>query len=114
MLFSIMARNANIQNFLVEIPLCLLGMGQLFFLLYFGDRLLDASSSVSAAAFKSEWFTKSIKNQKKLQFIIMRAQRPQTLNFLGNNFLVASIYLFSQICQKAWATFNILRTTISK
>ncbi|KAG5669168.1 hypothetical protein PVAND_017063 [Polypedilum vanderplanki] len=41
-LFSIMANNASLKTSIVELPLLTTGMGQLFFLLYFGDRLIDA------------------------------------------------------------------------
>lgn len=44
MMFSLIAHNARIQNFLSEIPLVTCGMSQLFFVLYFGDRLIDAVS----------------------------------------------------------------------
>lgn len=48
------------------------------------------------AAYNSEWYGKSIQHQKKILFIIMRAQRPQMIT-MGNGFLVASIMLFSQV-----------------
>ena len=49
------------------------------------------------AAYKSEWYTRSIKIQKKVLFIIMRARRPQSLNVGGNDVMVASMLLFSQV-----------------
>lgn len=47
MLFSLIESNANITNYLVEGPLVTVGVTQLFLILYFGDRLLDAVSSAS-------------------------------------------------------------------
>lgn len=44
MMFSLLAHNASLQNFLLEVPLVTTGMSQLFFVLYFGDRLIDAVS----------------------------------------------------------------------
>ena len=44
MMFSLIASNARIGNFLMEGPLVTAGMSQLFFVLYFGDRLIDAVS----------------------------------------------------------------------
>ncbi|KAL7039239.1 hypothetical protein ACKWTF_009841 [Chironomus riparius] len=112
MMFSLIAHNAKITNFMMEVPLVTAGMSQLFFVLYFGDRLMEATAQISNAAYKSEWFSASMKIQKKIGFIILRGQRPQTLNVGGNDVMVASMLLFSQICQKAWGAFNILRTTV--
>lgn len=55
------------------------------------------TSQISNAAYKSEWFTMSIQNKKKIAFIILRGQKPQTLSVGGNNGLVASMLLFSQV-----------------
>jgi hypothetical protein len=68
---------------------------------------------IAGAVYKNDWFTKSVANQKRILFLMMRAQRPQTLN-VGNDMMIASMLLFSQICQKAWAAFNILRTTVAR
>jgi hypothetical protein len=46
MLFSLIASNARLQTYLMEIPLVTAGMSQLFFVLYFGDRLIDAVINV--------------------------------------------------------------------
>ena len=58
---------------------------------------LCKTSQISNAAYKSDWFAASIKVQKKIGFIILRGQRPQTLNVGGNNVMVASMLLFSQV-----------------
>lgn len=42
LLFSLVVSNASITNYLLEVPMMTVGMCQLFFLLYFGDRLIDA------------------------------------------------------------------------
>lgn len=42
MMFSLIAHNAKITNFMMEGPLVTAGMSQLFFVLYFGDRLMEA------------------------------------------------------------------------
>jgi len=42
MMFSLIAHNAKITNFMMEVPLVTAGMSQLFFVLYFGDRLMEA------------------------------------------------------------------------
>ncbi|XP_070498763.1 odorant receptor 10-like [Chironomus tepperi] len=112
MMFSLIAHNAKITNIMMEVPLVTAGMSQLFFVLYFGDRLMEATAQISNAAYQSEWFSTSTKIQKKIGFIILRGQKPQTLNVGGNNVMVASMLLFSQICQKAYGAFNILRTTV--
>lgn len=44
LMFSLIVSNASIQNYITEIPLMTAGMSQLFFLMYFGDRLIDAVS----------------------------------------------------------------------
>lgn len=61
----------------------------------------------SLAAYKSEWFGKSIQHQKKILFIIMRAQRPQMLT-VGNGFMIASMLLFSQVSENSFINFKII------
>lgn len=95
MMFSLIT-NANLQNYLMEIPLVTAGMSQLFFVLYFGDRLIDETSALADAVYSSKWYAKSVSHQKKVLLVIMRSQRPQTLHF-GHDFIVANIYLFSQV-----------------
>lgn len=41
MMFSLITHNASLKNFMVEIPMVTAGMSQLFFILYFGDRLIE-------------------------------------------------------------------------
>lgn len=42
MMFSLLASNSHFQAYLMEVPVVMAGMSQLFFVLYFGDRLIDA------------------------------------------------------------------------
>ena len=42
MMFSLISHNANFTNLIMEVPIICTGMSQLFFILYFGDRLIDA------------------------------------------------------------------------
>lgn len=44
LLFSFLTHNARITNYIVEVPLLTVGISQLFFVLFFGDRLIDAVS----------------------------------------------------------------------
>lgn len=95
MLFSLIA-NASIQNYLLEVPLLIAGMSQLFLILYFGDRLIDASLALANATYSSNWVGKSIKHQKRVLFIIGRAHKPKSINVGGDAF-AANISLFSQV-----------------
>jgi hypothetical protein len=42
MLFSLITHNVSFSNLIMEIPLVTAGMSQLFFILYYGDKLIDA------------------------------------------------------------------------
>jgi len=44
MMFSLISHNIRLSNYIVDVPLICAGMSQLFFILYYGDRLIDAVS----------------------------------------------------------------------
>jgi len=44
LLFSFLTHNARITNYIVELPLLCIGISQLFFVMFFGDRLIEAVS----------------------------------------------------------------------
>lgn len=66
LMFSLLAHNVHIENYLSEIPLLTCGLSQLFFVLYFGDRLIDAvklffvfnvlNSSKISVSFNRPWY----------------------------------------------------------
>jgi hypothetical protein len=120
MMFSFITHNIRLSNYIVEVPLLSIGIAQLFFVLYYGDRLIDAvsnsiftakyslnkkiikSEQIADAVYQSEWYTKPIKIKKKILLIIMMGQKPQTLNFGGNDVMVASMLLFSEVCSNIY------------
>lgn len=95
MLFSLVVDN-RIENLFWESPLLCVGVSQLFFELYFGDRLMTDSIIVKDGIYNSDWIGKPVKIQKKLIFMILQAQEPRILD-VGNKVLVASMALFSAV-----------------
>lgn len=95
MLFSLVV-DARMENLLLEGPLVCVGVSQLFFILFFGDRLMTDSTVVKNGIYNSDWIGKSVKIQKKLLFMILQAQEPRTLD-VGNKLLIASMALFSAV-----------------
>ncbi|XP_070498764.1 uncharacterized protein [Chironomus tepperi] len=104
LLFSFLTHNVKITNYIVEVPLATVGISQLFFVLFFGDRLIETTSKISIAAYNSEWYTMPVKIQKKILFVIMRAYKLQSINVGGKDVMVASMLLFSQniLWSKPW------------
>lgn len=72
------------DDFLRFIPYLFVTLNQLWLLCYFGQKLLDSSSSISMGIFESSWFNvKGLQNKKNLIFIIQRSQKPKIFNARG-------------------------------
>ncbi|KAL7025511.1 hypothetical protein ACKWTF_013503 [Chironomus riparius] len=62
---------------------------------YFSQLLIDSSTAISASAYNIEWYSKSVKFQKLLLVIIIKAQKPQTITAL--KFFDMSLEIFQWV-----------------
>ncbi|CAG9808584.1 unnamed protein product [Chironomus riparius] len=69
---------------------------QIFVQCYFAQRLIDSSSSITTSVYNTEWYNSSVKVQKFILLIMIRAQKTQAITAL--KFFDVSLETFQ------WAT----------
>ncbi|PSN33454.1 Odorant receptor 14 [Blattella germanica] len=74
---------------------------------YFGDKITQKSLEVQKVILSGQWYEKSIRFQKLMLILIMRAQKPVQLT--GGKFFTASLETFSQVANKVYAYYTVLK-----
>lgn len=68
----------------IRFTLHLLGWFVLLFLIcFYGQRLIDQSTYIANGAYETLWYNCPVHVQKDIRMIIMRSQKPLTLNALN-------------------------------
>ncbi|KAL7031973.1 hypothetical protein ACKWTF_007187 [Chironomus riparius] len=52
---------------------------QIFVQCFFAQRLIDSSTSIATSAYNSQWYNSSVKTQRSIILIMIRAQKAQTV-----------------------------------
>nr|QEE82741.1 odorant receptor 23 [Conogethes pinicolalis] len=81
---------------------------QIFFLCYFGGKLIDSSTDVSSGAYNSKWYLTDIPTRKTILLIQTRAQNPCKLTAAG--FADVNLRAFMKILSTSWSYFALLQT----
>ncbi|XP_075985870.1 odorant receptor 4-like [Anticarsia gemmatalis] len=81
---------------------------QIYFLCFFGDRLIESSAAVGDAVYNSRWYLVDPTLAKTLLVIQIRSQTPCKLT--ASNFTDVTLMAFMKICSTAWSYFALLQT----
>ncbi|XP_070504669.1 odorant receptor 4-like [Chironomus tepperi] len=80
---------------------------QAFFQCYFAQKLIDSSTMIATSAYKTDWYESSVKTQRLILLIMVRAQKPQTVTAF--KFFDVSIETFQWIISTSYSYFSILQ-----
>ncbi|KAJ8981818.1 hypothetical protein NQ317_007404 [Molorchus minor] len=78
----------------------------LFLTCYYGQLILNESTSVASAAYQSKWYNGPTKLRKNICLIIMRAQKP--LKLRAASIGVISLETFVSVIKTAYSYFALL------
>nr|QNH68046.1 odorant receptor 22 [Apriona germarii] len=81
-------------------------LGMLFLICFYGQILMDDSSTVSETVYQTTWYEKSPTVRKSLVLILLRSQRPLVLKAAGVN--VMSLATFLGVLYNAYSYFTLL------
>lgn len=70
-------------------------LAQTYHLSAFGDALVEKSTLVGEMTYNSEWYLCNKREQKMVQFIIMRSQKPSFITIY--KFAIAGRQIFTQV-----------------
>lgn len=85
---------------------------QLFFMYYLSNEIIVESTRMGLAVYESSWYCLSIKNQRTILLIILRAQSPMQIMIGG--FAPATLNTFQSILNVSYSYCNILRGGVIK
>ncbi|XP_028177392.1 putative odorant receptor 92a [Ostrinia furnacalis] len=85
---------------------------QVFVLCYYSDMLIESSSEISNAVYRSKWYKANSVVMKDLLFVLRRSQKPCKLTALG--FTDLNLRVFCKIMSSAWSYFALLHTVYNK
>ncbi|KAL0884024.1 hypothetical protein ABMA27_016060 [Loxostege sticticalis] len=85
---------------------------QVFVLCYYSDLLIESSTDVSDAVYRSKWYTANSAIMKDLLFVLTRAQKPCKLTAAG--YVDLNLAVFNKIMSTAWSYFALLHTVYNK
>nr|QUP79565.1 odorant receptor 5 [Monochamus saltuarius] len=83
-------------------------VGMLFLTCYYGQKILDESTTIGDAAYQSEWYNGPLHLKKMICLIILRSQRPLLLTVASIG--VVSLATFVSIIKTAYSYFALLIT----
>ncbi|XP_063834070.1 putative odorant receptor 92a [Ostrinia nubilalis] len=83
-------------------------MLQIYFLCFFGNMLMDASTDVSTAVYNSRWYLSDAAFGKSALIMQIRAQKPCIVTAAG--FAEVNLRAFMKIISTSWSYFALLRT----
>lgn len=85
---------------------------ELWFICYYGDKLITQSTNVSVAAYDVKWYNASVKVQKMIAMIILVANRP--LKVTAWDFTDVSIESYGYIMHRTYSYFTLMRKIFYK
>nr|AXY83382.1 putative odorant receptor 1 [Conopomorpha sinensis] len=83
-----------------------MAMSQTWLLCWYGQRLMDSSLRVAAAAYNCGWYQVTTNVKKSLLFIMLRAKKPVCVTTYG--FTVIGFNCYTTIVKTAWSYFTLL------
>ncbi|XP_053672773.1 odorant receptor Or2-like [Anopheles nili] len=94
--------------YLLIIMACVFGycLFQTFAFSILGSELIEESTAVADAIFRSKWYTQDVKSQRDLGFILMRAQKP--VKITAAKLFVVTRDSFTQVIRQAYTIFTLM------
>ncbi|XP_016946792.1 odorant receptor 49a [Drosophila biarmipes] len=77
-----------------------------------GQMLIDWSTKIAETAYESRWFEGSLRYQKKILFLMGRAQRPAEISARG--IIIISLDTFKILMTITYRFFAVIRQTVEK
>ncbi|XP_053672785.1 odorant receptor 49b-like [Anopheles nili] len=71
-----------------------------------GSELIEESTAVADAIYRSKWYTQDAKSQRNFGFMVMRAQKPVQLT--AAKLFVVTRYSFTQMIRQTYAVFTMM------
>nr|XP_037872458.1 odorant receptor 67c isoform X2 [Bombyx mori] len=87
-------------------------LSQIWFLCWYGQKLLDSSEGVSDALYKCGWYNASKKVKTSILIMLHRSQKGVSVTTFG--FSVISLASYSKIMKTAWSYFTLLLNIYNK
>ncbi|XP_073949611.1 odorant receptor 43a-like isoform X2 [Choristoneura fumiferana] len=103
--FIIITSTDPIEMLTRVLYLCTL-TGQLFFYCFCGELIKTQSDRVATAAYLSSWETTSLRTQKALKLLMLRAQKTESV--VAGNLFELSLITFGTILKSSYSFFAVL------
>ncbi|XP_017039081.1 odorant receptor 49a-like [Drosophila ficusphila] len=84
--------------------------GQFYMVSAHGQKLIDLSTSIAAAAYENKWYDGSLRYKKELLYIMTQAQRPAEISAKG--IIIISLETFKILMSMTYRVFAVLRQTV--
>ncbi|XP_075985868.1 uncharacterized protein LOC142982995 [Anticarsia gemmatalis] len=101
----------DIEMLITFLTFLFMGLMQVFFVCFYADMLMSASTEVSNAVYNCNWYLASSSVGKQLLLVQTRAQEPCKLTAAG--FADVNLRAFMRVLSTAWSYFALLQTVYS-
>ncbi|XP_033218622.1 odorant receptor 4-like [Belonocnema kinseyi] len=81
----------------------------MFIYCFYGEKIMRKSMAIADEIYQIDWVHLTIKTQKSLYQIIIRARRP--IKLTGLSLFTMKIETFGKIVKSAYSAYNLLKST---